>query len=140
MGPQAGLRHARFVLEWNAQRLAVWDRDVDAIIATHARDRKVAAWLEDTAEAFAEIGETDLAIDWARQATFFDRGHQSVNAARLWCRLVAEHRPDEELPARLEVFDGGRPRPTPTASSVLRVRRGPTTAERRHGRAEPAAP
>lgn len=102
---QAGLRHARFVLEWNARRLAVWDRDIDAIIATHARDRKVAAWLEDTAKAFAEIGETDLAIDWARQATFFDRGHQSVNAARLWCRLLAEHRPGEELAARLAVFD-----------------------------------
>lgn len=102
---QAGLRHARFVLEWNAQRLAVWDRDLDAIIATHARDRKVAAWLEDTAEAFAEIGETDLAIDWARQATFFDRGHQSVNAARLWCRLLSEHRPGDELAARLAVFD-----------------------------------
>jgi len=101
----AGLRHARFVLEWNAQRLAVWDRDIEAIIATHARDRKVAAWLEDTAEAFAEIGETDLAIDWARQATFFDRGHQSVNAARLWCRLLAEHRPGEELAGRLAVFD-----------------------------------
>ena len=102
---QAGLRHARFVLAWNAQRLAVWDRDIDAIIATHSRDRKVAAWLEDTAKAFAEIGETDLAIDWARQATFFDRGHQSVNAARLWCRLVAEHGPGEELATRLEVFD-----------------------------------
>lgn len=102
---QAGLRHARFVLEWNARRLAVWDRDIDAIIATHARDRKVAAWLEDTAKAFAEIGETDLAIDWARQATFFDGGHQSVHAARLWCRLVSEHRPGEELAARLAVFD-----------------------------------
>ncbi len=27
---------------WNAQRLAVLDRDVEAIIRTHARDRKVA--------------------------------------------------------------------------------------------------
>lgn len=60
---ESGRRHARFVLEWNAQRLAVWDRDIDAIIATHARDQRVAAWLTDTAEALAEIGENDLAID-----------------------------------------------------------------------------
>jgi tetratricopeptide (TPR) repeat protein len=100
----AGDRHTRFVLEQNARRLAVVDRDVEAIIATHARDRKVAAWLEDTAEALAEIGEYDLAIDWARQATDFDRGHQSLAAARYWCRLLAEHRPDEVLAARLAVF------------------------------------
>lgn len=97
-------RHARFVLEWNEQRLAVWDRDIEAIIATHARDRRVAAWLEDTAKALAEIGQFDLAIDWARQATFFDLGHQSVAAARRWCTLLAEHHPGQELPARLEVF------------------------------------
>ena len=30
-------------------------QDVDAIIATHSRDRKVAAWLQDTAKALAEI-------------------------------------------------------------------------------------
>jgi hypothetical protein len=35
-------RHEWFVLDWNAKRLAVLDRDVDAIIRTHARDRKVA--------------------------------------------------------------------------------------------------
>ncbi len=52
-----------FTLDWNAQRLAVFDHDVDAIIRTHARDRKVAPWFEDTAEAFEEIGEVDLAID-----------------------------------------------------------------------------
>lgn len=98
-------RHTGFVLEWNVRRLAVWDRDIEAIIATHARDRRVAAWFEDTATAFDEIGEIDLAIDWARQATFFDRGHQSVKAAQLWCRLLADHRPGEELAARLAVLE-----------------------------------
>lgn len=49
-------RHERWVLEWNDRRLAVLDRDVDAIIRTHARDPKVAAWLQDTAKAFEEIG------------------------------------------------------------------------------------
>lgn len=115
--------HTRFVLEWNARRLAVWDRDVDAIIATHSRDRKVAAWLQDTAEALAEIGEFDLAIDWARQATWFDLGHQAAKASGYWCALLAEHRPDEELPARLEVF---RRWPTSSNASALHERAGKT--------------
>lgn len=47
--PAAGHLTSRcWALEWNARRLAVLDRDVDAIVRTHARDRKVAAWLEDT--------------------------------------------------------------------------------------------
>lgn len=96
--------HARFLLEWNARRLAVLDRDVDAIIWTHARDRRVAAWLEDTAEALEEIGEIDLAIDWAKQAVDFDRGHQSLKAAERWCRLLAEHRRGGLVAARADVF------------------------------------
>ena len=96
--------HEWFTLDWNAQRLAVLDHDIDAIIRTHAKDRKVAAWLEDTAEAFEEIGEIDLAIDWARQATDFDRGHQSLKAADYWCKLLDEHRPSESQEARLLVF------------------------------------
>lgn len=115
-------RHTRFVLEWNDRRLAVWDKDVDAIIATHSRDRKVAAWLEDTAEALAEIGEFDLAIDWARQAAWFDLGHQAAKASGYWCTLLAEHRPDDELPARLEVF---RRWPTSSNASALHKRTGP---------------
>ena len=96
--------HARFVLEWNEQRLAVLDRDVDAIIRTHVRDRRVAAWFEDTAEALEEIGEIDLAIDWAKQAVDFDRGHQALKAAKRWCRLLAEHRCDDLIAARWHVF------------------------------------
>lgn len=96
--------HDWFTLDWNAQRLAVLDRDVEAIIRTHARDRRVAAWLEDTAEALAEIGEFDLAIDWARRAADFDHGHQSLKAAGFWCALLAAHRPDELVAARLGVF------------------------------------
>ena len=92
------------MIEWNARRPAVLDRDIDAIIRSHARDRRVAVWLEDTARAFEEIGEIDLALGWARQATEFDRGHQSLKAAGYWCKLLAEHRPAELLAARLEVF------------------------------------
>jgi len=94
----------RFMIEWNARRLAILDRDTDAIIRTYARDRKVAAWLQDTAEAFEEIGEIGLALDWAKQATDFDRGHQSLKAAGYWCNLLAKHQRAELLPARLEVF------------------------------------
>jgi hypothetical protein len=96
--------HAWFTLGWNARRLAVLDHDIDAIIRTHARDQKVAAWLEDTAEAFEEIGQIDLAIAWAKQATDFDRGHQSRKASSYWCRLLAEHRPGDLLDARVAVF------------------------------------
>lgn len=111
-------RHTRFLLEYNARRLAVVDRDVEAIIATHARDRKVAAWLHETAQALAEIGEVDLAIDWARQAADFDRGHQSLAAAGYWCELLGQHRPDAEFAARLEVF-----RRWPSSSTAERLRR-----------------
>lgn len=96
--------HEWFTLDWNAQRLAILDHDIDAIIRTHARNRKVAAWLEDTAKAFEEIGEIDLAIDWAKQATDFGSGHQSLKAADYWCKLLDEHRPAESLEARLLVF------------------------------------
>ncbi|WP_341358293.1 DUF6880 family protein [Georgenia sp. M64] len=96
--------HEWFTLHHNEQRLAVLDRDVEEIVRTHARDRKVAAWLHDTAEALEEIGEIDLAVDWARRATEHDRGHQSLRAARYWCSLLAAHRPDELSAARLQVF------------------------------------
>ncbi len=96
--------HDWFTLDWNARRLAVYDRDVEGIIRTHSRDRKVAAWLQDTAEALAEIGEVDLAIDWARQAVDVGPWHQSLKAGEYWCHLLAQHRPHEVLSARLEVF------------------------------------
>lgn len=105
-------------LDWNAQRLAVLDHDIDVIIRTHAKDRKVAAWLEDTAEAFEEIGEIELAIDWAKQATDFDRGHQSLKAADYWCGLLEAHRPAEALDARLAVF-----RKWPSSTSAARLRK-----------------
>lgn len=112
----SGHSHEWFTLDWNAQRLAVLDHDIDAIIRTHAKDRKVAAWLQDTAEAFEEIGEIDLAIDWAKQATDFDCGHQSRKAADYWCGLLEANRPDEALEARLSVF-----REWPSSTSAARL-------------------
>jgi tetratricopeptide (TPR) repeat protein len=110
--------HEWFTLDWNAQRLAVLDRDVGAIIRTHARDRRMAARLQDTAEALAEIGEFDLAIEWARQGLDVGPGHQSLQAGEYWCAMLAEHRPDELLAARLEVF-----RRWPSCSTAERLYR-----------------
>jgi hypothetical protein len=115
--------HDWFTLDLNAQRLAVLDHDIDAIIRTHARDRKVAAWLEDTARAFEEIGEIDLAIDWAKQATDFDRGHQSLKAGDYWCSLLDRHRPGESLEARLLVL---RRWPSSTTAARLHKAAGPS--------------
>ena len=53
--PENRYSRGQHTLDWNAKRLAVFDRDVDAIIRTHARDRRVAAWLHDTAVALLEI-------------------------------------------------------------------------------------
>lgn len=115
--------HEWWVLEWNARRLAILDHDIEEIIRTHARDRKVAAWFEDTAEAFEEIGEFDLAIDWAKQATDFGQGHQSRAAAGYWCKLLAVHRPDELLNARIDVF-----RRWPAADTAARLYEDSDTA------------
>jgi len=54
-GPHA---HEYGVLEWNERRLAVFDRNVDEIIRTHARGRKVAAMFDDTAHALEEIARS----------------------------------------------------------------------------------
>ena len=115
--------HEWFTLDWNTQRLAVLDHDIDAIIRTHAKDRKVAAWLQDTAKAFEEIGEIDLAIDWAKQATDFDRGHQSLQAADYWCKLHDQHRPGELLDARLFVF-----RRWPSSTTAARLHKAARTS------------
>lgn len=111
-------RHERWVLEWNDRRLAVLDREIDAIIRTHARDRKVAAWLQDTAKAFEEIGEIDLAIDWARQAADHHPAHQALQAADYWCELLARHRPAELVTVRHLVFSRW-----PSATTAARLHR-----------------
>ena len=61
-------------------------------------------WYLDTATGLAEIGETELAIDWARQAIDVGPWHQSLRAGEYWCQLLAEQRPGDLLDARLEVF------------------------------------
>jgi hypothetical protein len=119
--------HDWFTLDWNAQRLAVLDRDVEAIIRTHARNRKVARWFVDTAEALAEVGEIDLAIDWARQALDVGPSHQSLKAGEYWCSLLAKHRPSELLVARLDVF-----RRWPSSSTAAHLYRDAGEARQRY--------
>ncbi|MEE6280130.1 DUF6880 family protein [Georgenia sunbinii] len=118
--------HEWFVLDWNAKRLAVLDHDVDAIVRTHAKDRRVAAWLHDAARAFAEIGEPGHAIDWARQALDTGPQHQSLAAADYWCTLLQEHRPEHVLDARLLIF---RRWPTSATAASLHRAAGVTWPE-----------
>jgi hypothetical protein len=115
-------RHERWVLEWNDRRLAVFDHDIEAIIRTHVKDGKVAAWFQDTAEAFEEIGEMGLAIDWARRGMDVGPSHQSLQAAEYWCRLLQHHRPAEVLDARLLTF---RRWPSSTTAARLHDAAGP---------------
>jgi hypothetical protein len=104
-GTARAFDHREHLLTWFDQRFAVLDRDVEAIIRTHLRDGRVAAWFEDVAEAFEEIGRDDLAIEWAERATLFDHGHQSRRAAELWWRLLATHRPADLSDAAHTIFD-----------------------------------
>jgi hypothetical protein len=117
-----------FTLDWNAQRLAVLNRDVDAIIRTHAHDWKVAAWYLDTATALAEIDQYDLAIDWARQALDVGPSHQSLTAGEYWCAMLAQHHPGELLAARLEVF---RRWPSSSTAAALHRDAGPVWPQHR---------
>lgn len=97
--------HTRFVLDELERRLAVHDRDIDAIIRTHVRDDNVPAWSVDAARALAEIDEVGAAIEWAQRAADHPRGgHQAIAGAEYWCQLLAEHRPDQLGAARLTVF------------------------------------
>lgn len=96
--------HEWFTLDWNERRLAVLDRDVEAIIRTHFRDGRVAAWAVDTARAFVEIDETELAIEWARRGMDIGPSHQSLKAAEYWCSMLAEHHPEQSVEANILVF------------------------------------
>lgn len=99
-----GYSHEASLLSWFDQRLAVLDRDIDAIIRTHLRDAKVAAWFTDTAKALAEVERYDLAIEWARKAMEFGLGHQARQGGDYWWQLVGEHDPDTLADAAWTMF------------------------------------
>ncbi len=98
-------RRARFLLDHNAKRLAVVDRDENRIIELYAGDRTRSYRLHEAAAALAEIGFVDRAIEWAGQAAFLESGHQAEVAGHYWCSLLAGNRPGEELAARRTVFE-----------------------------------
>lgn len=104
-GTASGYDHREHLLRWFDQRFAVLDRDIEAIIRTHLRDGRVAAWVEDVAKAFEEIERDDLAIEWAERAALFDLGHQSRRAADRWWRLLTTHRPLDLPRAARTIFD-----------------------------------
>lgn len=116
-------RHNEFLVGWFDQRFSVLDRDFDAIIRTHLRDGNVAAWYEDVAEAFEEIGEVDRAIEWADRATMFNFGHQSQSAAKRWWRLLSEHR-SSSLPAAAQTIFERWPTSTNGAKLIETVGEG----------------
>lgn len=70
------------------------------------------------AKAFEEIGEIDLAIDWARQAADHHPDHQALQAADYWCELLARHRPGELVATRHVVFSRW-----PSATTAARLYR-----------------
>ena len=98
-------RHARFLLDYNTKRLAVVDRDIDAIVAVYGGDQSRAYRLHDVAKALVEIGEVDRAIGFAERAALSERSFQAEKAAHYWCELLALHRPAEEFAARNSVFE-----------------------------------
>lgn len=121
-------RHEHWVLSWNEQRLAVLDRDADAVIRTHAHDRRIARWFHDTAVALVEIDRIDLATDWARQGTGIDPFHQAQECADLWVSLLhqqPQYDADDILAARRSVFDRW-----PTDSTAARLHDAATAAGR----------
>ncbi|WP_341827857.1 hypothetical protein QEU97_04985 [Trueperella pyogenes] len=73
---------AEYAVTHLEQRFAVLDKDIDAIIAAHVRDGKVAAWYRDAAKALAEIGEYDLAITWASKGAHEFHDWQSIECAQ----------------------------------------------------------
>lgn len=115
--------HDWFTLDWNAQRLAVLDRDVEAIITTHARDRRVAAWLEDTSEALEEIGEVDLAIDWAQQAAESTTGTSPARPPTAGAAYSQSTDPTSCYPPGARCSAAG---PNPPRPAVARARGQPT--------------
>ena len=96
--------HRTFIVEWFEKRFAVLDRDHDAIIRSHLRGGRVAAWYEDAATAAEGPGETAPASEGAERATLFDHGHQARRAADRWWRLLQEHRPGALPDAAKTIF------------------------------------
>ncbi|MGV4323241.1 DUF6880 family protein [Trueperella pyogenes] len=86
---------AEYVVTHLEQRFAVLDKDIDAIIAAHVRDGKVAAWYRDAAKALAEIGEYDLAITWASKGAHEFHDWQGIECAQYLIQLIRQRHPEQ---------------------------------------------
>lgn len=105
-----------------AIRMAVFDHDTERIVHLVAGSRTGAHISRQVAELLAEAGDIDGAITWAHGGMNEDGfGHHERACARIWCELLAEHRPDEELAARREVVARFR---TSEAASALKATAG----------------
>ena len=91
-------------LDWTPSGPPSTITNIEVVIATHARDRRVAAWFQDTAQALKEIGKIDLAIDWARQRVDIGPWHQSPDGRRLRVHVTQRPPPAELQNARVIVF------------------------------------
>ena len=86
---------------------------------------------QDTAEALAEIGEFDLAIDWARQALDVGPGHQSLKAGGVLVHVAGRAPSGRSCSRRGWRCSAAGPRPAPPRACIAtRARRGRSTAMR----------
>lgn len=92
-------------LDWNAQRLAVYDRDAAAIIQIHQDPHNPAWGMHQTARAFAEIEQWDAAIEWARAGAESSADLSAFQSAVCWAELIAKHQPDELRAVRQQIFE-----------------------------------
>lgn len=92
-------------LDWNAQRLAVYDRDAGEIIRIHQDPHNPAWGMHQTARAFAEIEDWDAAIEWARAGAESSADLSAFQSAVWWAELIADHRPSELQAVRHQIFE-----------------------------------
>ncbi|AMM20612.1 hypothetical protein AX769_11270 [Frondihabitans sp. PAMC 28766] len=106
----------RPILVRNQQRLAVIDRDAQAVIRTHVGSSERSYRFEMAAKALAEIDELGLAIEYAHRGALVEKGHQAESSGRLWRDLIARFRPSEATAVAREVFEAW---PTAKNATVL---------------------
>ena len=105
----------RLRLEHNRQRLAVALRDIPGVVASFGELAR-SYEMHDLAKVLAEVGATELAVEWAERAALLEPGWQAERAGQYWCELLREHRPGEELAARRTMFSRW-----PTSQNALRL-------------------
>ncbi len=106
-----------------ATRFAVLDKDSPRVVELIAGTRTGAHVARPVAEALIEMGDIDGAIRWARTgAEETEHGIHERRCATLWCALLAEHRPAEEVEARRWVVSRF---PTSVSAAELKRASGP---------------